>query len=336
LVAKALRADLLITNREMSVDPTLDYWNTSVLSPANALPLIGLYLRTQGKFILFGRALGSPWQGTPTTRERSWFYWLAAKDLVRGAERWRSALDAYQAATGDDRLDGLGTGLFWRVDQLLRSRDRLLAALSVPATPGIEDPVATELDLILVFCMAAFDIVARIAHAALDVDGELRYAGWHYSSWVGKLGARDPTLADIVRGDSEGQNLLKIVSGLRNMIHGEPVSSGVTVPLVGDDQLQVMVKLPSSCQSDVLGAMSKLGGHGVWGVRDPFKEKQPHLHVGVFVEKLLPIALSVLNSLAAAIPVEGLPGTPPLTKLSGDLFRGPAEHRTQWQLGIDV
>jgi hypothetical protein len=340
LVAKAIRADLFVTDRPLLVDGESEFWRgLTVMPPDTALPVVGLYLRQQEKFVLHrSPALGSPDALLRLTeRNQTWFYWQAAQGLIPGRDRWAYACAAYTRAANDTTLSSLPQALIWRLDQVLRARDRLLATLAVvPQDYSPVDEALTELDQILLWLMAAFDIAARVAHVALDVPMKIRNAAWQSEEWLNKLANQDTALANLVRNNSEGEHILTIVKELRNSVHGDALSAGGMIPVAGKHALEPLVALPQSSREHVLEAIDALGGQEVWGVVQPFPEKDLHFHPGTFVEQLLPRTLNVLNALMDATSVERLLGAESdPERVPGTLPRMLHDHRMMWQLGLE-
>lgn len=335
LAARAAHVDLFVTERQLPLQLGHDPWSrATVMKPGDAIPLVGLYLRTQGKFIV-GASTDNAGHGYPV---RSEFYGRAAEALLPDALWWRTAFAASQAGTRGE-LEPLLAALLWRIGQVLRSRDRLFAALSAPPpdVDAMEDALS-DLDQILLWLMASFDITAQVAHHALGMrPDKSQYAGWQYKKeWLKEVGKKDADLADLVRNGSAGEHVLTIVKELRNTIHGRTLSGDGKIPIVGGRAFETLARLPQRSRAEVLPALNKLGGLTSWGVGAPFEGDDLYLHPGDFVECLLPRALTVLRDLMRATPVEGLVGSetelaqqarvPPLT---------PVEERTLLQLGLE-
>jgi len=255
LVAKTIRADLFVTDRTLLARPESGFWwTTTVMPPEDALPVVGLYLRQQGRFV-YARtpALGQTSTRNDDTVQRppGWFYWEAASTLLpAAAERRRAVLPAT---------------LLQRVEQTLRARDRLLAAESVPRAPETVDDIQGDLDQILLWLMAAFDIAARVAHETLGLTGNSRDAGWQKKDWRKRVGAVVPELASLVRPGSIGHHVLTVIRLMRNSIHGEALSAVGFI--VGPRPLETMVGLPDDAREPVGAAMDALGGRAAWGGR---------------------------------------------------------------------
>lgn len=342
LVSKALRADLFIADHPLLVDSESGFWRgTTVMEPHAALAIVGLYLRQQEKFVLNrGPALGM--RSAPVKlnqRDRMWFYWEAAQLLFPARHRWEFGCRVYSNASNDAVLSSLPTSLIWRLDQVLRARDRLLATLAVvPQDHSPADEVMTELDHILLGIMAAFDITARVAHHALGMPPQdAVQAGWQKKTrWLEEFAKLDKALANLMRDKGEGELIITVISELRNSIHGQALSAGSTIPVVGKHALQPLVELPRSSRERVLEAIDGLGGRSAWGVVYPFAEATPHLHPGTFVEQLLPRALSVLNALMDATPGERmLRDDVDPDRVPRALPRMRQDDRIIWQLGLE-
>lgn len=340
LVSKALRADLFITDHRLLVDSESGFWRgMTVMEPEAALPVVGLYLRQQEKFLLYRTpALGM--RNSPVRhvqRDRMWFYWEVAQGLLPARDRWEFACKGYTDADGEKTLTSLPTALTWRLNQALRSRDRLLATLAlVPQDHSTVDEALTELDQILLWIMAGFDITAQVAHIALDIQMKKGYPAWQNDQWLDKVASDDEQLAELVRNGNEGQHILTIVRLLRNSVHGDALSAGGMIPVVGEHALEPLLALPLSVRAQVLGAIDALGDRDAWGVSQPFLEEDLHLHPGAFVEQLLPRTLQILNALMAATPVERLlSADSDPARLSGEFPRMLPHHRIMWQLGLE-
>lgn len=333
LAAREVRADLFLTERPLPLLLGHDAWSpVTSMRPTDAVPVVGLYLRQQGRFLL-GASADAAHGSFPV---RSVFYWQAAKALVPAASRWAGVFDAHFRATNDRTLSLLSSALIQRVDQALRSRDRLLAALSVPQDIDTMEEALSELDQFLLWVMAAFDVSARVAHITLELPGTFRSAGWQKGErWLPNVAERAQSLAALVDGESDGKHLLKILSLLRNSIHGPALSASGIIPVIGPRALEPLVELPRDERDAVCGAMNALGGQGAWGVGQPFPDHELHLHPGEFVEQALPRALALLNDLVAATPVQRhSSANVSREQPARPLPRTPQETRALWQLGL--
>jgi hypothetical protein len=262
------------------------------------------------------------------------FYWVVANIVLPAADRWEAAIQTYSRQSGSDELTDLPKTLYWRLYQVLKARDRLLATCSVvPIDHTPADEILTDLEQILLWLMAAFDIVAQVAHVSVGVRSmRIRNAMWQFREWLDKVGELDPRLAALVQNNNPGEHLLSIVTALRNSIHGLAMSSQGVIYLVGDEAMSPLVHVPQKKRNEIIAAMEELGGQDKWGIVRPFPDADLHLHTGEFVEQLLPRCFSLLNDLIRLTPVDGLSGVD-ATRLPTARPRSLAERRALWQLG---
>jgi hypothetical protein len=349
LAAYVIGADIYVTEKCIPHLRGHDPWSrVTVLSPETALPIVGLYLRGQGKFVVRRPStLGQRRERLdPPGTTRYDFFWRAAEALLPEHERWRIACRESARATGDDTVEMWLSAVIHRMRQTLQARNRLLRRIGVRQDWNTADAVLNELDQILVWVMGAFDVCARVAHVALGLPtGDVQNAGWQRDDWTSEVKDLDKTLGGLVRGNSDGKNLMEIAAPLRNLIHGTPMAIDTVILVIGPNALQTYVPLPAEDRMTVLNAMRVLGGPKTWGVRYPlvsvgerYKRKEdPHLHPGVFVERLLPYVIKLLNELMAAVPVQNLPGvTINPANLSWRRPLVPDEHRVLAQLALDT
>ena len=351
LAADAISADILVTERRLPHMLEHDPWiRVIVLTPETTLPIVGLYLRGQGKYVIrrstiLGQRQVYPEQPGPTRYE---FFWRAAEALLPEHYRWRIACRASAQATGDDTLETLQTAVVHRMRQTLQARDRLLRRLAVRQDWDTAEDVVNELDQMLLWIMGALDVCARVAHVALGLQpGDIQSAGWQKTDgWMRKVKKLDGRLGELVTGNSDGKYVLEIVARLRNLIHAAPLGTDPLILVIGPHALETWVPVPATGRIEILNAMKALGGPDAWGVQYPLvrwgaqfpkKKDDPHLHPGVFAERLLPYVIKLLNDLMAAVPVHQLPGVTMSPKsLSATIPLSIIEHRTLWQLGIET
>jgi len=339
LVAKSLRADILVTQRSFSVDSDSGYWrNTLVLSPNDTLPIVGLYLRCHDHYLIGQTpSLGAPRSPAQSNkRDRSTFFWEAAQALLPFEATWSFALRAHASETGNRALADLSRSIIWRFDQVLRSRDRMLVLLAVvPQEHAPVDDILIEVDQILLFLMATLDITARITHAALTLPGRPRDAGWQNEKWLESVEKKDEAIAAIFAEGTPGRQVLDILRLLRNTIHAVAFSAHGMIPVVGDQAMQPLVPLPLAIRDKLLSAFNAHGNSQTWGVVQPFPDAEYHLRPGDFVEQLMHSVTSLLNEVMLTVTAERLAGAAS-GRLPGPTPRGHAEMRTLWQLGFNL
>lgn len=127
-------------------------------------------------------------------------------------------------------------------------------------------------------------------------------------SWIDELTAVSPRLAQLIAAEQPCRDALELIVLLRNSVHGEGLSSVMTIedPARLDD-VQHRLLLPPDDNRLLLSAMQRLGGHAVWGV-EQIDVDAYSLSVPTFLETLLPKALSAMSELMTLTPVENLAG----------------------------
>jgi hypothetical protein len=339
LAAETIRADLFVTDRPLPFALGRDEWScVTLMHPDDALPVVGLYLRRQRRFILARTpAIGEPdRQPAEVARDQNYFYWEAAGLLLSDSWRWRIACQTYARGTGDETLSLLNTAVTHRLSQVLRARDSLLAATSVSQNMDRADDVLNQLDMILVMLMAGFDSLARICHIVLQVNGSERSAGWQREDWVGLVAERNEPVGVLFAEGSPGKSLMRLVSRLRNNIHGQALSATGFVPVVGDHALETFMALPGPDRDEILQTIERLGGREPWGIEAPIAGYDLHLQPGKFIERLLAESIQLMNQIMIATPVEQLQDIEhPENLTSGAMPLSLLSMRLIWQLGLD-
>lgn len=295
VAGQALRADLFITERPYLHEAT---WpvarDTALCNVDDSLALLGLYLRTQGVYRIAHNE----------EFDRGLFTWVATRELLPSAWRWFTGIVRSGTAIGDDSLMTLGASLLQRFERALAGRDAILVALNQQQDNDVRDDALSALDDVGYRLMAAFDILARVAHQVCGLSGKKRNAGWQSQKWLDELAATAPDLADVMHQDKQGTKVLTIVRLLRNTIHGEALQ-GLHVQESGKPA-RTLVGLNSEDEADILNAMDALGGRARWGVEELLPGRF-HVDPGVLVEAIFVEVIPLLNELMDLTPVESLP-----------------------------
>lgn len=303
-VACDLGMDVYITSRPYLFEsrPIKVERNIIVLSPDEALPLVGLFLRRHGKYIIWRTVDGT---GT-STFNRGLFYWVASRALLPQAWRWMTACVQQSHATDDDTWIFHGQSLVQRVDQALRARDEIFIALGRPQNNDTADDALAALDRLLLMLMGAVDVSARVAHMVLELDPKKLYeASWKTGGkWVKLLRKTDPDLADLSRAASYGDPLT-ILRLLRNTVHGAALEPLAVSEGSISRRTDTLVGLPSRDAEELLRYADRQGGRSAWGMRELIPGRI-HADIDVLVERLLPDVLAFLNEAMRLTPVEKL------------------------------
>ncbi|NEK87948.1 hypothetical protein GCU60_19600 [Blastococcus saxobsidens] len=336
-VAESVQADLYITRREYlhSLNWSLAS-DVTFMTPEQALPFIGLYLRAQGEFYVMR------WKGGSHTVNRGLFYLIGAREILPGSWRWFAGCAQHSSAAGTDRLLHLGQSALQRVDRVLELRDQVHRALNQPQDNDVADDALVAFDSALVFLVGALDAVARVAHQVLGIAGSARDVGWRRERWLKKTATAAPDLAGLVEAGTPGAAVLTVLGTLRNTVHSAGLAH-VGIATARMERQRTLINLSSGVEGDelvaLLDAMDLLGGRADWGV----EELVPGLHFvdsGRLLDRLVAEAVKLMNELMAATPLEQLSGV----TLTREQCRPPAAPRgtfsernresIRWQLGL--
>jgi hypothetical protein len=337
-IAASIRADLYITDRQPLVRTDSNEWSwLSMLSTHDAIPMVGLYLRCQNRFVKYwAPALGAiKAPSSEGVRAESEFYWQAAQLFVPAAARGPSShrlqmQDHLQSQQQTHR--SFDDAVVWRIQQALQARDRLLAILAVAPRDALPaDRAATELELILMWFMAALDVTARSVHLRCRLPRGEYTAAWQREEWREKLKQKEPTRAEFFDEGTDANSVLTVIQRLRNSIHGASAISaqGLTL-IVGVNAMQTFIRIPPPDLDAILAKIAALGGHEDWGVVRPLPDDELMIHPGRFVERLFPLATAAINGT--------LEGDPDLYRRAAP-WGGPyelqvSEKRILWQFGF--
>jgi hypothetical protein len=331
-VATGAMADVFITERPYLFEISIQS-GVTVCRMTEALALVALYLRAQNEFI-------ASWR--PRARmDRELYFWVGTRELLPSAWRWNTACVRESSATGAPELQYLGDSLLQRVQRALMTRDDFHRAFNrLQNDPGNSREVLAHLDTMLVLLMGAVDVTARVAHRVLALTGDIYNAGWQ-RPWINTVAATDPTLAAIFAANTHNWHALRILGRLRNTVHGQAIRS-VPVWLSGGS-VETEIQLPADNQADIVASMDVLGGRGSWGARN-IAGGSVQVNPSIFVERLWPEIVRVLNATMTATPVERLGNvnlTPVDLQPPPDSTNGQPGHFDQairnsirWQLGF--
>jgi hypothetical protein len=337
--ASQIKADLYITNREYLYRLTRPIGRgVTFCTTREALALVGLYLRTQGEFLIWKDHSSS----TPYSFDKGLYYWVGARELLPAGWRWYAACVAHsegrgQAAHAYD-LTYLGGAVFQRVTRVLQARDDLLRAMNRKQDNNVAEDALTALDVCLVFLMGALDATARVAHRVLGLRPDSAYqAGWQRSRWLQDVAARKPSLAAVVAVGTAGADTLTILSLLRNTVH----EAGLPALAIGFPGRRegTLAGLPRAHSDRILEAADRRGGRDAWGLQEIVPGRL-HADPGFLLDRLLPRVIELLNELMTATPVGQLsgvllkPGDSVPPRGLGEAFGEPERRSILWQLGL--
>jgi len=173
--AEAMHADLFVTDRPYATGRQRHADGVAVCTPAEALPIVGLYLRSQGEFDVYGSAPGR----CPLSMNRGLYYDVGSRDMLPSGWRWGTACNQHEV----DGLGAIAMAVFDRFARTPRVRDDLLRAVNRTQNNDIAEDVLLALDTCLLMRMGAFDSTAPVVHAVLNLNGSSYGAGWQRDRW---------------------------------------------------------------------------------------------------------------------------------------------------------
>ncbi|OLF07986.1 hypothetical protein BLA60_24240 [Actinophytocola xinjiangensis] len=314
-VALGMDADLFVTERPYLYLARGRSSRTKVARPAEALAVVGLYLRGQGVY------------SVDPPLPRGDYFAVGAMELMPAVWRWSAACHQSAAAAG------LAGALIARVARALESRDTLHQVINRAKTADTPSAVLSCLDDVVLRLSSAVEISARVAHLALDL-GERHPAGWQRQDWVKKVREKDKNLAALVGDRSPGRVLVKGIGALRDSLHLSELDGllGARRP----ERPSVLVTLPSSSATELAALFDHFGTATAWGVHE-VDQGVRYADPGVFVDQLVVRTIGFLNVVMARTPVERLPnvhGPLPDSPWSAGHHPEPARRGIRWQLGL--
>lgn len=303
-VAHAADVDLLITERPYLRNDPYGFVSggiTEVVSATEAPAIVGLYLRTQRRFVVDV----SP-RGARFNFNKGLMTWVASRSLLPEGWRWMSACVQHSTHTGEDLLTHYAGTVHHRLERTLTARDNLYVALNQPQNNDTADEAMAALDNILINLSACLDVTARVYNHVLGAPSPVHQVGWRRGQWLDKVRKLDPGVK-VLLDNPDFENLIVIVAELRNTIHGAALDPIAIVQGFGSQRDDTRVGLPADRLKELLAAMDALGGRSSWGVRE-LAPGRAHAEVDVLCERLMGTVPAMLNVIMKMTPVESLEG----------------------------
>ncbi len=331
--SEEMEADGFVTARDLLLDQR-SLGGPAVYTVQEALALVGLALRLNGNRAIGRDLLDLRLEGTT-------FYLVLARELLPASWRWFSGCVAHSHAVGDKTALNLGQATLGRFVRVLQIRDRVHAQAKLPQRPSVGDELVFQFETFLLFLSAAFDAAARVAHLVY-LSGDYGDAGWRRPGWHSRLASAAPTLPAVAADGAPAAAVLKLISRLRNTIHGEALRSidvrrSSTLP-------QSLVEVAPPEVAKLLVEIELLGEKPErWGF--VVEHARTYIAVNHYTEALLPHAVATLNELMAASDVGRLRGVggqtlmaPPADLLSpnpiSDMFSYEIRQRVRLLAGL--
>lgn len=309
----------------------------TVCDPTEALAVVGLFLRTRSTFV----AWATPETGPLMQLNRGLYFWVGTRALLPAGWRWFSYCAASDAGDPHAPMTFLAQSLFQRVARALRKRDSLMLNMSSRQDNDVAEDALTDLDHVLVLLVGAFDVLARVAHRSTSPSGAEKQAGWRRDDWLKKLTVAAPDLGALAAEGTEGADLLKVLSILRNTVHGPALQAlGLAA---GPRRRGTGVSLPASETEALVEVLMRRGWDQNWGLAE-FDAGRFHATPDLIVEHVLQAAIPLMNAMMVATPVERLVtadatpslDAPPSSDDLNDPFAARHQESLRWQLGFTV
>lgn len=340
LAAEAIDADLYVTTSPTLRDHErflidIGLKSTSLVTPDSALPLIGLYLRRNDKYVRAVYDLNS--FAFPALLGKGLFYEAAIRELIPAIWNWSRTCARITLHIPGSEIVTFAEATLDRLERSLRARDELLAMTALPVTDETSKEILSLLDQICLWLVGALDAAAIVADQVLVLGTKERQIGWQRSDWLRKVKQSCPDLAALFEADTRGRRLLDVLLELRNTIHSQAVFPAYLSPGKKDNEMFVLV--PASRREKILRAIDGEGGRLAWGVYG-LNDHRFYLHPTEFVEMLLPSVFALMERVMAITPLERPFHPGPGLMLderprAEDNPWGPVTgQRIRWQLGM--
>jgi hypothetical protein len=307
LAAQAIGADIYVTCRGYLLERRDRFAKeVTIVDVDEALAIVGLYLRSQGRFVAWNGALAG---GTDELGQTTYFR-MGVWELLPSWWRWQKALAQHGTLIARQGILGLEFTLIQRLQSALRERDHLHLLVNSPQDAVSDGEVLTCVDTILSQLLAACDATARVAHKVVKPRISIRESGWQRPRFVEKVSEQAPQLAALFNEGEVPWLTMRLLAKLRNTIHDVAIGA-VGIAEIGTyrrDRIALHISDDASAgQWSISGLIQSLGGAEEWAVERFFGDEllfDPR----VLVEKLLLLVVQVLNLVMEKTPVETLSG----------------------------
>lgn len=306
--AENFEADALVTSGDLLLlrgVPEARLHNVSVLTPDEALALIGLKLRAADQVAIHYPSGGRLGIGT------SECYDILVRDGMPAVNSWYAHCVYAKMA----RLSQLASSAIIRLRHTLIARDHVQQHMQFWEQPNFSE-VLYHLDMLLLSFGGAFDSASHVTNAAFALTATPAHIGWRRESWLRALGAKSPSLASLVAQGSQGRAILDCLGELRNLIHSEVMGSWVFHEPEGTrrsfevpDRIQSIGKNARPIRDVVWDAAEIAGGAWRWGL-ERAGPGNVLLDPDAFIEQLVVLGVDLLDELLAGTPLDHIADEP--------------------------
>jgi hypothetical protein len=330
LAASEIGADILITNRPalLRTRPQGMTGSLTIVSTSEALPLIGLYLRSRGEYIV------SKAPEVTVLYNKGLFWEEAARLHVANSREVLARSFMLDVARNTEELGALTYAALRRMARSFERRDSIWRLIDQHQDRDIAEDTLSALDSFLLFLMGAADALARMTHGILqlEVKGGPASIGWQKKDWLKAVKARAPKLAALLGQGSRESDAIEVLRLLRNTIHAEGLDA---VSLAPSARVALTwVRLPKIDGTEIAAAIDRLGTRDDWGLHVSNNDRY-FIEVGPLVENVMLEMLTVFRGIFVCLEeilraITDDPPPPESSTLNEDLM---ALH-LQWQVGL--
>ncbi len=280
-------APSLLSNRDKRI-----LQDANVRTPREAAKIVGLYLRSRDNYTC---------QANLGFRGRWAFYWALARHHLPGMWRYFSACVLAGDSGHDDTL-GLGGAILHRASRALQARDAIGFQYYLPQDNDTRERMLYHFDYLTLLLSGAFDAQARVARRTYGIAKPKKdsLTSFRNDEFVRELGSTATQLSKVVT--TEHRATIDLVSGLRNTIHGVPLTGmgHETSSRAQDSYIEIprgLIRedLVHELDSDPLGQWGRVTG-------PPSSLFEPYTFSVTLVER----CLVAIDSIARATEVERL------------------------------
>ncbi len=207
LAHRELRRDIFITMSDYLISKRETFSNQNILTPTEALRVIGLFLRSRNEWTFWMNEKGS-WV---TCKES--FYWILMRHKLPNMWRYHSA--CVQAGGYDSSLWNLSSSVLNRCYTVLQARDEIGKQFYGDAD---HQTILYHFNYLFLLITGALDAQARIIHENYTFNGPMQSAGFRKDSYLKKL-EQIPALHAVISKPGN-KALIELLHSLRNTIHG--------------------------------------------------------------------------------------------------------------------
>lgn len=260
IAASEVGADILVTARDtlLAARPFNTPETITIASPAEAIPMLGLYIRSKGEYF-----------ATKTARMAFTYnkglYWQRVAGLYI-PELLNVTARAVQLAQtrGTPTLGLLAVAVQRRLARIFERRDGIWRLIDQKQDRDIAEDTLTAIDALLTFLMSASDALAKLADGVIGTDVQPAFVGWQKKDWLKAITRGDAAIGALFDASAQPARALEVLRLLRNCIHDEGLDA---VAVQTSNRIhETWIVLPDSQAAAITGAMIKLEPLEKWGV----------------------------------------------------------------------